>query len=691
LSLCGVPAHRSTRLPGRRGIGVAAAFLLLFLAGRAMPAISAPAAPLRPELWKSRAGDDPRWASPGFDDTSWRAVPLTATWREQGFQGVDGTVWFRGTVQLDEEARLAARRGRLGVLLGPSDRYGAYQLFAAGRLLGSSRGWSLALPHPVAQVFLLPRAAVGADGRLFLALRVRRVAWASDADREAAPIGGTLALGSATALRDRAEVADDRTLLSDLPMLLLALLFLAVVPYHLLLYGRRPQETGHLWFGLLSLAFSVNTFASSYWIYQFTDRYDLAVRASDASGHLAALVAIQFLWTFFAWPLRWPLRAYQLSHGALALFVLLWPATRQVVESQGVRSLWLLPLLVLTAILVLREALRGDALARTLALGGMVLVAVEVADLAGQVFPLPWSGRLTLAPFGFASVLVAMSLSLSIRFRRVHRELDRLRQSLEEEVRERTADLFDAKEEALAASRAKSQFLANMSHEIRTPMNGVLGMASLLRETALSATQKEYLEIIRQSGEALLGVINDVLDFSRMESGKMEIERAPFALAAVVEESLGRVSPLAARQGLALRHRIAPGTPEVLVGDRDRTQQVLLNLLGNAIKFTPAGEVRVALSARPISEGAQELYEVRFAVTDTGIGIPPEQLARLFVAFQQIDSSTTRRHGGTGLGLAISRRLAELMGGEIGAESTVGLGSTFHFTVVGESAPALPL
>jgi CheY-like chemotaxis protein len=190
-------------------------------------------------------------------------------------------------------------------------------------------------------------------------------------------------------------------------------------------------------------------------------------------------------------------------------------------------------------------------------------------------------------------------------------------------------------------------------------------------------------------------LINDLLDFSKIESGQVAIERAPFRLRAVIEESLEIVSPLAARQGLALSHSIAHGTPEVLVGDRARTRQVLINLLGNAVKFTPAGEVRVLLSARPLSggTGAGALgarFAAHFAVADTGIGIPREQLGRLFLAFSQLDGSLARRHGGTGLGLAISKRLTELMGGKIWVESSPGQGSTFHFTVVGE-AGVLPL
>jgi signal transduction histidine kinase len=503
--------------------------------------------------------------------------------------------------------------------------------------------------------------------------------------REAAPVDRIVASRGGQAMRAQDELAWTHTLLADVPMLVLSSLFAAAAPYHILLYLRRRQERTHLWFALLVLSFAANTFASSYWIYQLTDRYDLAVRISDLTGHLAALLAIQFLWTFFSQPIARPLRAYQLSHGALALLIAFSPNVHWVVASQGVRLLWLLPLLGMAAVLIFRRMRQGDAEARMIAFGGLVLIALEAGEMAGRELALPWSGRVSLAPFGFAVILVAMGLSLSSRFRRIHEELDRLRLTLEEQVRQRTAALVDAKEEALAASRAKSEFLANMSHEIRTPMNGVIGMTSLLLETPLTSKQQDYVETIQASGDALLVLINDILDFSKIEAGRVEVERTPFLLAAVVEESAKVVAPLAARQGLALRIDIAADLgADALVGDPARTRQVLVNLLGNAVKFTSRGEVRVALSTRPLADGRVEAH---FAVTDTGIGISPEELGRLFIAFQQLDGSLTRRHGGTGLGLAISKRLTELMGGEIWAESTAGRGSTFHFTIVGEAAP----
>ncbi|HYE87568.1 MAG TPA: ATP-binding protein [Vicinamibacterales bacterium] len=248
---------------------------------------------------------------------------------------------------------------------------------------------------------------------------------------------------------------------------------------------------------------------------------------------------------------------------------------------------------------------------------------------------------------------------------------------LRRQVRERTADLEKAKSAAEAATRAKSEFLATMSHEIRTPLNAVIATASILETTVLDAEQRELVEVIRQGGKSLLSVVSDVLDFSKVEAGKLELHVQPFDVHALVHETVALVERTASDKGLTVTAAIDPAVPVWLAGDSLRLRQVILNLLSNAVKFTSAGMVTARVSAG--RDGDRAL--LRVAVTDSGPGIAADRLSRLFNPFTQADSSVTRRFGGTGLGLTISRSLIHVMGGDITVESAVGVGSTFSFEI----------
>jgi signal transduction histidine kinase/DNA-binding NarL/FixJ family response regulator len=621
--------------------------------------------------WKFQPGDGVARAAPDLDDSGWQTIDVPGAWGRRGHADV-AVAWYRRTLRLS--AATVAGDMPLGVSFRNVST--GYELYAGGELLGGLGGPPPDMEYDRHATYAVPRHAVAADGTLVLALRV----WRDPAvGKRSGGIRQTPLFGDLQALIRR----EDR---SQLPAAILTVLFVAVALYHLQLYSRRPEQPAYLSYSALTLVTAGYTFLNSQHRFLLCDDFVLLKEWDYAVKFLAPALAIEFLWSFFGMRIGPWLRIYQLASPALGLAA---AATPGLALNLAILPWWMLAMLpgiAMVAVTIVHRVYRGDPEARPLGLGTLALAAAFTNDLLAINNLVP---QVYLTSYGFAVFIFSMAVSLANRFARVHRQLDELRGDLEQRVEQRTRELAAAKTAAEAADRAKSDFLANMSHEIRTPMNGILGVSDLLRRQDLAPRPREYAEIIASSAEGLLRIIDDILDFSRVEAGMVSLEPREFDLGYTVRRAVALLEPRAATQGIELRLEWDENLPKWVCGDPARLRQVLLNLIGNAVKFTEEGGVTVRVEPLPADEEEPPEEEddggggpkIRFTVRDTGVGIPPEARARVFLPFTQADTSTTRRFGGTGLGLAICKQIVEQAGGEIGLDSTPGGGSTFWFTM----------
>ena len=611
--------------------------------------------------WLYMTGDDPGWADPGLEDGGW--LPVTVPGPGIGdHPDAQGMVWYRVHVRFGPPiaADLDARAA-LGVAIGSVES--AYEIYAGGRLLG---GMGKLPPEPVAHfdqhgIYPIPLDAVDADGNLVLALRVWRHERAASRS-ELGHFAGPFRVGSIGDLRAEAVLA------AIIPNVLLAGVYLMVGLYHLFVARRNPSMREFFWFGWMALILAAYSVETSQWKYTIDLPFLVHKKIEYVVLYLGPVVMTETFARIAAVRLNIFWRVIQAVFVGYAALVLLIPNIDihylTLTSFQYLAAIWTLGIVGLMG----WHAFKGNREARSIS-GLMILFFFAV--LTDVILDIKLLGANNLLHLMFALVVLLMAVLMANRYTATLAKLERT-------VEDHTADLREANLRLERASAAKSQFLANMSHELRTPMNAIIGLTHLGLKTELSDQQREYLTTVDHSAQGLLGIIESILDFSDLDGGEVTLDEQVFNIADVLERQAAIAGPAAQEKGLDLQFHGAANLPVALVGDPRRLGQVLAVFIGNAIKFTDRGSIRVEVG---LASATDDTASLEFSVTDSGPGMSAEEQKHLFDPFSQADESHTRTHGGTGLGLAVASKLAALMDARIDVSSEPGRGSTFSLVL----------